>query len=254
MAMDTNSNGYTFGFAIVMVVVVGAVLSFAAMSLKPFQKQNLKQEKMQNILSSIKVEVSREEAAESFGQYVKTRYILNSKGEVVSEIQGAIKTVESDGAEEADKDAFNIDVKKQFKDKTISEDEKKFPLYQCERDGETFYVVPMAGKGLWGPIWGFIAFKDDMNTVLGANFDHQGETPGLGAEISTTVFEQQFEEEEIFDNGEFVSITVLKGGGGDDKKHAVDGITGGTITSVGLQDMIENTLAVYVPYFKKQKA
>ncbi len=254
MAMDTNSNGYTFGFAIVMVVVVGAVLSFAAMSLKPFQKQNLKQEKMQNILSSIKVEVSREEAAESFEQYVKTRYILNAKGEVVSEIQGAIKTVEGDGAEEAEKDAFNIDVKKQFKDKTISEDEKKFPLYQCERDGETFYVVPMAGKGLWGPIWGFIAFKDDMNTVLGANFDHQGETPGLGAEISTTVFEQQFEEEEIFDNGDFVSITVLKGGGGDDKKHAVDGITGGTITSVGLQDMIENTLSVYVPYFKKQKA
>lgn len=254
MAMNTNSNGYTFGFAIAMVVVVGAILSFAAMGLKPKQKENLKQEKMQNILSSIKIEVSRPEAAAQFQDYVKTRYILNSDGEVISEVTGEVKTVESAGKEEAEKDAFNIDVKKQYKDKTLAKEERKYPLYECEKDGETYYVVPMVGTGLWGPVWGFMAFKDDMNTIMGAKFDHKTETPGLGAEINTAGFQDQFEGETIFSGDEFVSITVMKGGGGDAKEHAVDGITGGTITSVGVQEMIERTLGVYVPYFKKQKA
>lgn len=254
MALNSNSNGYTFGFAIVMVVVVGAVLSFAAIALKPKQKENLKQEKMQNILSSIKIDVSRAEAAEQFTDYVKKRYILNSEGAVIGEVSGQVKSLEEVGAEEASKDAFNLDVKKQYKDKAISDDERKYPLYECQKDGETYFVVPMVGTGLWGPIWGFIAFKDDMNTIMGAKFDHKTETPGLGAEINQASFQDQFEGETIFSESEFVSIDVTKGGGGDAKEHAVDGITGGTITSDGVQEMIKRTLEVYVPYFKKQKA
>ena len=254
MALNSNSNGYTFGFAIVMVVVVGAVLSFAAIGLKPKQKENLKQEKMQNILSSIKIDVSRAEAADQFTDYVKKRYILNSEGTVIGEVSGEVKSLEEVGAEEASKDAFNLDVKKQYKDKGISDDERKYPLYECQKDGETYFVVPMVGTGLWGPIWGFIAFKDDMNTIMGAKFDHKTETPGLGAEINQASFQDQFEGETIFSESEFVSIDVTKGGGGDAKKHAVDGITGGTITSDGVQEMIQRTLEVYVPYFKKQKA
>lgn len=254
MAVNKNSNGFTFGFAIAMVVVVGAVLSIAAMSLKPKQKENLKQEKMQNILSSIKVEVSRPEAAEQFKDYVKTRYVLNAQGEVMSQIEGEVRTIDEHGKEEAAKDAFNIDVKKQYKDKTIAPEDRLYPLYECQKDGETYYVVPMVGTGLWGPVWGFMAFKDDMNTIMGAKFDHKTETPGLGAEINTAGFQDQFEGETIFDGNDFVSITVMKGGGGDAKEHAVDGITGGTITSVGVQEMIERTLGVYVPYFKQKKA
>lgn len=111
----------------------------------------------------------------------------------------------------------------------------------------------MAGKGLWGPIWGYVAFDKDLNTVSGASFAHKGETPGLGAEISQAPFQQQFVGKRIFDEqNEFVSVRVVKPGMVDPGNvyYAVDGISGGTITSRGVDEMIDRTIKVYVPYFK----
>lgn len=252
MAINKESQGFTFLFSVIMVIVVATVLSLAAMGLKGPQQENMKQEKMQNILSSIQVETSREEASTTFDQYVMKRLILNHKGEVVSEATGAIKSLSADGKEAFESDAFNIDIKKQYRDKSLADDERKYPLYICEKDGKNFYVVPLVGTGLWGPIWGFIALEDDLNTVFGATFDHKTETPGLGAEINQGWFQEPFVGDQIFDaSGEFVSIDVVKGGADPSNKHGVDAITGGTITSYGLRDMLKNTLSVYVPYFKK---
>ena len=117
----------------------------------------------------------------------------------------------------------------------------------------------MRGKGLWGPIWGYIALNDDYNTIFGAVFDHDGETPGLGAEINTDWFRGAFIDKRIFDeNGKFVSITLHKGGEGaaqnaGDVLHGVDAISGGTITSRGLEDMVKNTFNSYLTYFKNNK-
>ena len=95
--------------------------------------------------------------------------------------------------------------------------------------------------------------NEDINTVNGAIFDHKGETPGLGAEISKPKFSDQFKNKQIFDNtGKFTSIQVIKGGAGDNI-HAVDGISGGTITSVGVNDMIDTCLSGYVKYFESIK-
>jgi len=237
MAINKDSNGFTFGFAAVMVIVVGAVLSITAMSLKPQQKENLRQEKMKNILMSIGAmdrSSNMAEAPELFEKFVKEQVVLDAKGQVKGD------------------NAFIVDVKKQYK--SMGFEERDYPLYICEKDGNTYYVVPMVGTGLWGPIWGFVALEGDMNTVYGANFDHKTETPGLGAEINTASFQDQFPGESIFDeNNKYVSIAVLKGGGGDASSHAVDGITGGTITSVGVGEMIDRTLGVYVPYFQSKK-
>lgn len=247
MAINKESQAFTLTFTVVMVVIVAAVLSLAAMGLKEPQEENMKQEKMQSILSSIQVNVDRTEASNVFTDYVKKRYILNAEGEVVSTAEGAVKGKNSDEA-----DAFNIDVKKQYRDKTLSDDQKQFPLYECEKDGSTYYVIPLVGTGLWGPIWGFIALESDMNTVYGATFDHKSETPGLGAEINQGWFQEPFVGDKIFDeSGDFVSIEVVKGGAAPDNQHGVDAITGGTITSNGVTNMLENTLKVYVPYFKK---
>ena len=114
----------------------------------------------------------------------------------------------------------------------------------------------MRGKGLWGPIWGYVALEDDMNTVHGASFGHKGETPGLGAEIETAAFQQQFVGEKIFDeSGKFVSVRLVKSGANPDDKHAVDAVSGGTITSNGVTEMLHRTLGYYVSYFReKQKA
>lgn len=252
MALNKEGSGFTFTFAIVMVVIVGALLSLAAMGLKPYQDENLKNERMTNILASIEVESTREDAAANFEKYVVKRIMLDYSGNVISEAEGKIASLATDGQAKFESDPFNVDVQKEYR--SLPAEKRKYPLFICQKDGETLYVVPMVGKGLWGPIWGFVSLKSDLNTIYGATFDHKGETPGLGAEISTSLFEGQFKNDRIFnDNNEFVSVEVSKQKT-NDNPHAVDGITGGTITSVGVSKMVENTLSVYIPYFKTLKS
>ena len=230
--MDVNKNSYTFAFAGIMVVVVAALLSFAATSLKPFQDKNVALEKKQNILNSIGVELSRDEAETAYDKYI-TKELVISNGKEVEGVK-----------------AFAVDLSKEIKKAPA---ERNAPLYIADKDGETFYIIPLRGKGLWGPIWGYISLKGDVNTVSGAIFDHKSETPGLGAEIATPVFMDQFLDKKILDSkGDFASIKVMKGNASGD--YEVDGISGGTITSVGVQDMLEDCIQAYVPYLKSVAA
>jgi len=97
-------------------------------------------------------------------------------------------------------------------------------------------------------------FKKDFNTIAGAMFDHKSETPGLGAEINTSAFRQQFKEKQIFDAlGKYMPVRTVKGGAKKNDLHGVDAITGGTLTSNGLSNMLQDGLSVYVEYFNKQK-
>ena len=113
-------------------------------------------------------------------------------------------------------------------------------------DGKTFYVLPVYGAGLWGPIWGYVAVEDDGDTVYGAYFSHSGETPGLGAEISTEHFQQQFAGKELYKDGKFRSIDAMKAGQKPtDDADYVDAISGGTITSKGVQSMLSDCLRLY---------
>jgi Na+-transporting NADH:ubiquinone oxidoreductase subunit C len=239
MAINKDSNVFTFGFAIAMVVVVGTILAVAAMGLKDRQKANVQQEKMKNILSTIgamDADGDRSKAKTLFDKHVVDQKVFNANGEILEDAPAA----------------FKIDVRKEYK--SLPESKRHYPLYVCEKDGETYYVIPMVGTGLWGPIWGYVALEGDMETIYGTSFDHKGETPGLGAEISQSAFQEQFEGKTIFNQeGKFVSVGVLKTGA-EGNKHAVDGITGGTITSKGVDEMIERTIGTYVPYFKTKKA
>lgn len=245
MKFNKDGNSFTFGFAIVMVVIVATLLSVASISLKPFQNENIKREKMQNILKSVSVECSRKEAPGKFEEFVKQRLVLNFHAEVISDIRGPIDEANKD-------DAFNIDIKKEYR--SLPSEKRNYPLFICEKNRNKYYVIPMVGKGLWGPIWGYIALKEDLNTVFGASFDHKTETPGLGAEINQESFQKQFEGEQIFDNnGNFVSIKVIKGGAKKEDMHGVDAITGGTITCNGVSEMLERTLNTYMTYFKKKQ-
>lgn len=231
MAVDVNKNSYTFIFAAAMVVVVGVILSAAAISLKPMQDKNIENEKKQDILSTIgfaKDETSREEAAELFPEYVNKQIVLDMSG---AEVEG---------------EAFKIDLAKQVK---LPMEEQTWPLYIAEKDGKTFYVVPLRGKGLWGPIWGYVSLEEDLNTIYGASFDHKTETPGLGAEINKGFFQDQFIGKKLFENGEFISVAVVKGGASG--QYEVDGISGGTITSNGVDAMLKDCISFYLPYFEQ---
>lgn len=227
--MDVNSNKYTIGFSIVMVVIVALLLAFASGGLKPMQNQNIEREKMQNILKSVGIEVTRDEAKDAFDKYITEQIVLNDKGE---QIEG---------------DAFKVDVLKEYK----SGGQKNFPIFIYENEGSKKYIIPLVGKGLWGPIWGYIALEEDKNTVAGATFDHKGETPGLGAEINQGWFQDPFVGKKVFDeSGEYQSIKVVKGGATEGNKHAVDAISGGTITGNGVTEMLVRTLKIYEPYLK----
>ena len=134
------------------------------------------------------------------------------------------------------------------------EDELIYPLFECEKEGKKYYVMPMVGTGLWGPIWGYVSVGEDMNTIYGASFDHKTETPGLGAEIKMGFFEEPFQGQQIYNmKGEYVSISVEKGGAEKGNKNEVDGITGGTITSNGADEMLYRSIKIYTNYFEKIK-
>lgn len=122
---------------------------------------------------------------------------------------------------------------------------------------DTAFVIPLKGNGLWGAIWGYIAVADNGNHVIGAVFAHKGETPGLGAQIATDEFSAEFKGKQLFDeNGNFTSIKVVKGGVLNSKipaEHGVDAITGGTITSRGVEEMLEQSLTPYISFLKGRK-
>ena len=232
--MDTNGNKYTIIYAAVMVIVVAILLSIAATQLKPFQDANILIEKKQNILKSVNIDADVKQANDLFNKIIKELFIVNSKGE---KVEG---------------DAFKVNLKVEHS-KPL--DQRKLPVYVAEMgDKGKVYIIPLRGAGLWGPIWGYIAFSSDMNTVYGANFDHQGETPGLGAEINTEKFQKPFIGKTIFDQaGLFTSIIVAKSGEKADPAHSVDAISGGTITSKGLQKMLFDDLSSYKEFFKTLK-
>lgn len=227
--MDVNKNSYTFIFATIMVLVVAAVLSFTATTLKPYQDSNIEKEKMQNILSSIGVETAREDAANLYPKYITKQIVIK------------------DGKPQDGIDAFTVDMAKQVKKPAL---ERNSPLYIAEKDGETYFIIPLRGTGLWGPIWGYVSLESDLKTIHGAIFDHKGETPGLGAEISKEPFEAQFKGKQILDSqGNLTGIDVRKGDAS--AANEVDGISGGTITSNGVEEMIADCLQAYIPYLKE---
>jgi Na+-transporting NADH:ubiquinone oxidoreductase subunit C len=242
------SNAYIFRYAGLMVILVAAILSSAAMLLKPLQERNEAVDKMQSILSASGIQnVTADNAIELFNDYVVNMIVIDENGNVTDEFKGAGKE---------NSEAFKINLKEQLYNKSVNRS-FKLPLYVLEKDGETINIIPLRGVGLWGPVWGNIALKNDFNTVVGVTFGHKSETPGLGAEIETPMFEEQFPGKKIFnEEGEFVSIGVIKGGvenfPADMQRHNVDAISGGTITSNGVNDMLKNVLESYVPYIQKR--
>ncbi len=233
--MTNFSTTYTFLFALVMVTVVALLLSLAAMSLKPLQEKNIEVEKKQQILASVRIASTTGDAADLYARYITGSFVLDNRGEQVEGVE-----------------AFTVDLKAE---QAKPAGQRYLPVFTAALDnGTRAFVVPLRGKGLWGPIWGYLSLEPDLNTIYGAVFDHQGETPGLGAEISTDWFEEPFAGKKIFgDTGEFTSVKVLKEGAQEENPHAVDAISGGTITSKGLEAMLDSCLVQYKTYLLKNR-
>ena len=230
--INKQSNVYTIVYITVLVVVVGAALAFTAMSLKEKQQDNARADKMGQILQAVRLTYPADEVIDAFQDFITDQYVVNSAGEKVAGVE-----------------AFNVDVAAEAKKPA---DERLLPVYVCTLpDAGTKYILPLAGMGLWGPIWGYVSFDADGSTIYGAFFDHQGETPGLGAEIAKPAFSDQFRGLSVEKDGEFVPVTVVKKGQKPEgEMDYVDGISGGTITSLGVASMLDGCLTPYKAYLE----
>ncbi|MFD1614697.1 Na(+)-translocating NADH-quinone reductase subunit C [Gelatiniphilus marinus] len=246
MEKRTDKNSYTIIFATIMVIVVGALLAFLASSLKPIIVENQRLEKQQNILYAMGVNdndettanfVSTKDAPELFSKYIKKQLVIQ------------------DGKVSENDKAYLIDVKKEQANAKAGK-ARRLPLFVGEKDGETYYIAPIRGKGLWDAIWAYVAMDKDM-VVKGAYFDHKAETPGLGANIKQRYFMDDFIGEHLMNNGVFKGIDVAKGNADpkneDKTDNEVDAIAGATITGDGVSAMIRSDLKLYVPYFETLK-
>ena len=245
MAKNTNSNSYILIYSAVMVVIVATLLAVVSLSLQDKQAENILNDKKMSIMKSLFAskasdELSVEEVIEKenvqFDEYVKV-YAIDQAGQEVVLDQDAKKNTEK---------VLNLlqDLKGSFA-------KNQFPVFET-KDGRM--VLPVDGVGLWGPIWGYVALGSDMDTVEGIIMDHQGETPGLGAEIATPKYQKKFQGQKIFEGEEFVSIELVKGGAPEGALHAVDAITGGTKTSAGVTNMLKESLSHYLPLLEAHRA
>ena len=246
MEKRTEKNSYTIIFAVIMVVIVGAVLAFLATYLKPQIDMNKRFEKQQNILYAMGVNnndeksvafISTDEVEEKFNTYITKQLVILGEGGTETEENG---------------EAYLIDLKKEAA-AAKNGAKRRLPLFIGEKDGKKVYIIPMLGKGLWDAVWGYVALDKNL-IVQGIFFDHKGETPGLGANINQRFFMDDFTGEHIMDGNTFKGIAIAKGNADPKNERKedfkVDAIAGATITGDGLSAMIKKDLRMYIPYLQ----
>ncbi len=248
MSNKTDSNLYTLLFAIGMVIVVGTLLAFVSASLRPNIDENKRIEKQQNILYAMGVNENDEGSV--------TFVADNKVGEEFSKFITKQLVITNDVEVKEDDNAYLIDIKKEQTNAKEGK-ERRLPLFIGTKEGKTFYIAPIRGKGLWDAVWAYVAMDENM-VVQGAYFDHKGETAGLGANIKERFFMDDFKDEHLLNaSGKFVGINISKSNGdplnNDKKDNEVDAIAGATITGDGVAAMIKSELKLYVPYFKTLK-
>lgn len=231
MKINKQSNIYTIIYVVVLVAAVGVGLAYTSMGLRDKQQQNEDADKMRQILSSVRITVTGNEIIPVFNEIITRQLVVNSTGDSISP------------------DAFAVNV---AKENSKPVEKRELPVYVASIDGNDKYILPVRGNGLWGPIWGYVAFDSDGSTIYGAYFAHEGETPGLGAEIEKPAFSDQFRGKVLFKNNLFLPVNVLKVGTKPQKgEDYVDAVSGGTITSKGVASMIDSGLTPYEAFLRK---
>ena len=233
--MKTNSNSYTIIYSVIIVVIVAFLLAFVFQALKPMQDANVALDKKKQILNSLNIrDLNDVQADAKYKEVIVADRVIDEKGKVL--LPGTT------GGENA---GFKLD-SKDYK-------EGKLALYICRVNGETKYVVPVYGMGLWGPISGYIALNADKSTIYGVYFNHESETAGLGAEIKDNkAWQEKFQGKKLFKNGDDKAIALSVEKKVEDPTTQVDAVTGATLTSNGVRDMLHEALGKYLVFINQK--
>lgn len=222
--LDTGSNVYTIVYASVMVIIVAFLLAFVSSVLKPAQEANVENDTKGQILTSLNIDIKADgfNVAKEFENVQDMLWngteLVPYDGKFLSSYGSAIKAGE-------------------------------LHVFVAEVDGETKYVLPVTGRGLWGGLWGYIALNADKKTVFGTYFYHTSETAGLGARIGERWFQEQFNGKPLFagDDTENIALSVVKAGASKAETE-IDGVTGATLTSDGVSAMVKDGLTAYISF------
>lgn len=228
MKINTNSNSYILLYSTGVVVVVAFLLAFVSMALKERSDANERIDRQKQILASLNIQVEADAVEAKFNEVVEQSIIVNDKGE----------TVKPNGGFEVERKEMSA---------------QQLPVFICKVDGQRKYVLPLVGKGLWGTIWGYLALDADCETVFGAYFSHESETAGLGALIADEAFQSEFKGQKIHDDAGNMLSVIKKGGKKSSPTTQCDGISGATLTTNGVNNMLHDYLKMYDAYLKSNK-
>jgi len=247
--MDTNKNSYTLVYTIVMVVAIAFLLSFVSDALRDRQIANIELDQKRQIVSALntpdhqlnmtgRASVRRERIVDYYNRLIVGGLVVNLQGEVLEESKEQAL-------------AYALDIARQM---AQDPEDRRLPVFIAEVNGQRKYIFALRGRGLWGPIWGYIALNDDMNTIFGAFFGHAAETPGLGSQIAEDDFQNEFIGKSIMNaRNELVSVAVVRAGTRVADRDQVDALTGGTITSRAVGTMLFESLSQYENFLQLQQ-
>lgn len=242
-----RSNTYIILFAAALTIICGGLLAMANVGLKDAQDEQIQLDTKKKILGAV-MDISTFESPEELLKFYEERV----KSEVVDINGNPVSTDEKGNPVQAEK----VNVAKYYK---FPSDKRLYPVYVFKNEQDPSkvdaYVFPLYGNGLWDAISGYIALESDLNTVRGVTFDHKGETPGLGARITTPEVQARYKGKKVFEGSELVSVTMVKGEHHTDlTDHQVDGMSGASLTGKGVNNMVKNYLNCYLGFIEKVKS
>lgn len=227
-------------------MILGGALSLTSVGLKPLQDKQVELDTKKKILGAVMDISSIEDPNEIlriYGERVKSIVVDYNGNEVSTDPKGNPYVAEK------------VNIQKNSK---LDPKERAYPVFMFTGDnGEVeAYIFPTWGAGLWDWISSYIAFGKDLNTIMGIAFDHKGETPGLGARLTEPGVQSRFEGKKIFnESNELVSVNVVKGEGNTGlSDYQVDGLSGATMTTKGVNVMLMHYLECYSAFIEKVKS
>jgi len=238
-----QSNVYIIIFSALLTVVLGGLLSLAAVGLKPMQDLQVALDTQKKILGAVMQLQPEDDVPAIYESRIQSE-VVNMQGEVVDQVDGQPVVAEK------------VSIASQY-DK--APEDRVYPVYkymsESNPDQIESFILPVYGTGLWDDIWGYVALENDLETLKGVVFDHAGETPGLGARITSVEVQERFQGKKIYDElGKLVAVRMVKGETGEPSMYdnnEVDGLSGATITAVGVNEMLYNYLTYYQAYLER---